>query len=362
MKIFLIDQPTGPLLGEGPARYVESLARALKQDHQVTVIHGVPGRARLRDLVIAERPDVMHVHQVFGLALRRVLSAADAGRYDRVPVALTMHDYGMLCTAHALLHSEGQVCGPRLQCQLTAALHHAISGPIGLVVSPSQYLLDRHLEQGLFKRAAQLVLPYGVTAEASEPSRVGLGVKNILHLGTMHSSDGPQLLIRAFRHLSDPSLRLHLTGDGPALRNCQGLANGDSRIAFHGTLTEDAWRGLLARTDCTVLPSLWPASPPARLFESLQSGGLVIASRVGGIPEVLKHEVNGLLIEAGDEPAAAAAIERLRLSPELAARLRGEGRKTALLNDIAFHAAHLAGAYRRLIATSRISPLNQKAA
>jgi glycosyltransferase involved in cell wall biosynthesis len=88
----------------------------------------------------------------------------------------------------------------------------------------------------------------------------------------------------------------------------------------------------------------------------------VIASAIGGIPEMVRDGVNGLLVEPGDEGAIARSIEKLQLSPELVSRLRAEAFRTAKLYDMAFHTAHLTQAYRRLIATNRVSPLTRKAA
>ena len=71
-----------------------------------------------------------------------------------------------------------------------------------------------------------------------------------------------------------------------------------------------------------VVRSRWPEPLPVRIQEAFRLGSLVIASRVGGIPEMVRDGVNGLLVERGDEAGIVAAIERLRQSPELAARLR----------------------------------------
>ena len=77
---------------------------------------------------------------------------------------------------------------------------------------------------------------------------------------------------------------------------------------------------------------------------------------------MVRDGVNGLLVDPGDEGAIARAIETLQRNPGLASRLRAEAGKTARLYDMAFHTAQLTGAYRRLIATNRVSPLTRKAA
>ena len=121
-------------------------------------------------------------------------------------------------------------------------------------------------------------------------------------------------------------------------------------------------RSLIENADCMVLPSLWPDNYPVSIQEAFQSGPVVIASRIGGIPELVRDGVNGLLIEPGDEVGIATAIERLRSSPELAAKLRASASETARLYDMRFHVAHLIDAYQRLVVTDRIRPFDQHAA
>jgi Glycosyl transferases group 1/Glycosyl transferase 4-like domain len=114
--------------------------------------------------------------------------------------------------------------------------------------------------------------------------------------------------------------------------------------------------------DPFVFRADWPEPFPVRIQEAFRSGAVVIASRVGGIPEMIRDGVNGLLVEPGDETAIAGAIERLRDSPELAARLRASALETARLYDMRFHIAHLTAAYRQLLNLSRAGDLDRRVA
>jgi hypothetical protein len=67
-------------------------------------------------------------------------------------------------------------------------------------------------------------------------------------------------------------------------------------------------------------------------------------------------------VKPGDEVGLAAAIERLRQSPELGVKLRASALETARLYDMRFHVAHLIDAYQRLLVTDRIRPFDQRAA
>jgi len=114
--------------------------------------------------------------------------------------------------------------------------------------------------------------------------------------------------------------------------------------------------------DPLMFRSRWPEPFPVRVQEALASGSVVIASRVGGIPEMIRDGVNGLLVEPGDEAGIAAAVERLRQSPELAARLRASALDTARLYDMRFYVAQLTAAYRQLLSAARAGDLDRRAA
>ncbi len=412
MKICLVSNLYPPLQQGGAEIYVGRLARALAQDHQVVVVTTEPGShltptrefssdgvviyrlapinvahlttlpdrrlaraafraidlyhpqvaATMRDIMVRERPQVVHVHNWVGISLAAVLSSVSAGSFDRVPVAMTLHDYGLCCIYADLRHPDGAGCAPRLPCRVMTAINRPLTNRVGLVVSPSQYVLEAHRRRGFFAGAEQAVLVNGIASGVAASARPPKETFDVLFLGRVQSYKGPEVLIRAFRRLSEPTLRLHIAGTGPSLAACQALAAGDPRIRFHGFVRNDALRALMDLADCAVLPSLWPENAPVSIQEAFQAGPVVIASRIGGIPEMVRDGVNGLLVQPGDELGIGAAIERLRQSPELTSRLRVEAARTARLYVMAFHTGHLTEAYGRLISADRIAPLMRKAA
>ncbi len=412
MKICLVSNLYPPLIRGGAEIYVGRLASALALEHEVVVVtsepgfHGAPRRETSRDGVVVyrvapfnvghlstlprqlgtqaayraidlyhpqvaaamhavverERPDVVHVHNWVGLSLAAVLSSVRHGRFDRVPVAMTLHDYGLCCVYADLRHPNGRGCPPRAACRAMAAVNRRLTGDVQLAISPSEFTLDVHRRRGFFAGARQITLANGIPSAGPAAPRPAKETFDVLFLGRVQGYKGPDVLIRAFRQLTHPGLRLHIAGTGPDLGACRALAAGDHRIQFTGFVTGDALRALMALADCAVLPSRWPENAPVSIQEAFQAGPVVIASRIGGIPEMVSDSVNGLLVEPGNEAAIAGAIERLRQSPALAARLRAEAGRTARLYDMAFHTAHLADAYGRLIATNRVGPFKQAAA
>ena len=420
MKICLVNNLYPPLAQGGAEIYVGRLAAALATEHEVVVVTSEPGfhlvprrevtaegiiiyrvaplnvghltrlqhhlvlqaafraidfyhpqvAATMSDIIRRERPDVIHLHNWVGLSLAAVLASIHNSA-PHIPVAMTLHDYGLLCAYASILHPDGQTCAPDLPCRILADLDRRLVNGVGLVISPSHFVLDEHLRRGFFRRATQQILPYGLEGnppprpsatrgEADSTSRKE--TFDILYLGRVQFHKGTEVLIRAFRRTTDAALRLHVAGTGPAVDACKALAQGDDRIRFYGFVAGELRRSLIENADCLVLPSLWPDNYPVSIQEAFQSGPVVIASRIGGIPEMVRDGVNGLLVEPGDERAIAAAIERLRSSPELLARLRGSALETARLYDMRFHVAHLVDAYQRLLVSDRLRPFDQRAA
>ena len=117
-----------------------------------------------------------------------------------------------------------------------------------------------------------------------------------------------------------------------------------------------------AKKSPIVVPSLWPENFTVGIQEAFRSGTPVIASRVGGIPEVVRDGVNGLLVEPGDEAMLRGTIEELRRSPDRASRIRSSALETGRLYDMRFHVARLLEAYQRLLRSNRLRPFDQRAA
>lgn len=148
---------------------------------------------------------------------------------------------------------------------------------------------------------------------------------------------GVQDLILAFDQVlaswpsSAPRPALVYMGDGPYLSTLRELrAELDSRadIVFAG-YRADATE-LLAGADLCVVPSIWQEAFGLAVLEPMARGVPVIATTVGGIPEVALHEETGLLVPPGDVEAIAAAMERLLGSPGLRRTLGESGRRRAI--------------------------------
>lgn len=152
--------------------------------------------------------------------------------------------------------------------------------------------------------------------------RVSAGPPVVAVVASLTNKKGHAVLLRAVAALRQEGVALTvlLAGDGPERRRLEAMAQAlgvaDS-VQFLGVASSAA---VLAVADLFVLPSLVEGLPLA-LLEAMLAGKAVVAAAVGGVPEVIQRDVNGVLVPAGDERALADAIARLIAAPDLRGRL-----------------------------------------
>ena len=127
-----------------------------------------------------------------------------------------------------------------------------------------------------------------------------------------------------------PKAQLTIVGDGPDRAQLEGRAAaspGRERITFLGALPRAEALAVLARADACVISSAWENFPHAAV-EALAVGVPVVATAVGGVPEIVRDGENGLLVPAGSAGDLAVALQRVVDEPGLRARLAQAARRS----------------------------------
>src|SRR5215216_3468554 len=295
-------------------------------EHACVIRLGLPIR-RFRQLyapqaaivapILAARADVIHVHLGEDLAVLPV--GAAAARLHRLPLVLTVHT----SLRHTLAVSD-----------LRSAVLKAIGGPIErwgehsaeavLVITPR--LRRLLLSDGVDENRIHLIPP-GVNPSLFEgpfeDPFSGVGKPRVLFVGRLAPQKGVHTLVAAAGLLKDPSAQVLLVGDGPKRKALEreakriGVAD---RLHFVGFFAHDRLPAVLAHADVLVLPSLYEELGTV-LLEVMQAALPIVASKTGGIPDVIEDGVNGLLVPPGEAEALAYAINRLLAERDLARRL-----------------------------------------
>jgi glycosyltransferase involved in cell wall biosynthesis len=185
------------------------------------------------------------------------------------------------------------------------------------VLCPSEYL--RRLALGWGVKAERIsVLPNAIAPPAALPSRdelrasFGLDGPTLAFAGRFGPQKALDVLVAAVERAGGVTLVAAGVGEPPPLGTHGRLL---------GPLERSRVLELFAAVDAVALSSAWENFPHA-LVEALSVGTPVIATRVGGVPEIVEDGVNGLLVPAGDPAALAAAIRRFFADGELRGRLR----------------------------------------
>lgn len=146
----------------------------------------------------------------------------------------------------------------------------------------------------------------------------------VAYVGRFDRSKNPRGFVAMTRRL--PAANLHFTMAGPAGRFFRAPSN----VHMAGLIVGEAKEAFLDSVDILVVPSLNDGRPLI-IHEAQARGAAVVASRVGAIPELIEHEVNGLLVEPGDVSGLASAVARLANDDDLRARLGAAARQSALV-------------------------------
>jgi glycosyltransferase involved in cell wall biosynthesis len=228
------------------------------------------------------------------------------------------------------------------------------------VVALNRHDLDEQVALGLAPRHKYVVIPNGIDLAVYEASPRG-DVRRDLDLdrdafviavvGRLTTEKGQDVLVRAVAGLPERQRPiLMIVGGGPremALRDLGRTLRIAERIRFLGVRTDVP--DLLRAANLLVLPSHYESGGLA-LMEAMAAGRPVIASRTGGVPDLVQDGEEGLLVPPGDPGALTEAIRRVMEDPDLADRLGTAGReKVRRDHDIRRTTTILQGLYTQLL-------------
>jgi len=196
-------------------------------------------------------------------------------------------------------------------------------------IAPSSFMRDRFVAFGVPKNRISLTVfgfdqaPFGWTRRARGEDRVRAGF-----LGSLMISKAPHVLLEATKTLSPGALSVTLYGVHAAYHGDDSYRERlaplleQPHVVLHDPLPHSEVPRALASLDVLVVPSIWPENSPLVIREAFLAGVPVVASNIGGIPELVTDGVNGLLFPAGDVGGLARALGRIVDEPGLLQKLR----------------------------------------
>ena len=295
-----------------PARWLEATLR----------------RGRIVDQIVddlrAQSPEVIHVQCVSGNAWY----AEQVARRMRIPLVVTLQ--GELTMDASNIYGRSRFLRGLLRRLMRQA--EAVTGCSADTLREA----ERFADVSLGSRGSVIHNGIALGDFDVEPFRPGYGY--VLGIGRLVAEKGFDVLLRAFALATCEAgfdLRLVIVGDGPERAALQALAGKlglGSAVTWFGSAPRTQVPALFAGAAVVSVPSRHEPFGIVNL-EAMAAGAPLVASRVGGVPEIVEDGVNGLLVGPGEPEPLAHALVQLATDRDLAAALTEGGRATAHAHD-----------------------------
>jgi glycosyltransferase involved in cell wall biosynthesis len=269
------------------------------------------------------KPDLIHLHNLHSFSVTLVARLAQLG----IPTVQTIHDAGLLCANSWLVHGDGQVCegGVGAKCaQHSCERNYPYDGRILTSTRLRADALRRTCEawiapsvffQGLAARhGLEPVHRIAYSCSKVRPPRERRpSSKRILFAGRLVREKGIEFLIRAWPEVlsAHPDAELFIAGDGPVRESLVALCGDlglDAARILRGKVPHAEIDGLMLESCALALPSIWVENSPLSCYESLQVGLPMIASSIGGLPDLVVPGRTGWQVPARDQQALSSAM------------------------------------------------------
>ncbi|MFI6156369.1 glycosyltransferase [Kitasatospora sp. NPDC051170] len=285
-------------------------------------------RRELAAKLRSERPDVVHVHNVFPLLSPSVLAAcADAG----VPVVATLHNYTQVCPP-GTLQRDGRPCTECVGGSPLPAVKHGCYRGSSLATAPLAVSLAvnrRRWWSGVERFFCISAAQRDVLARAGMPAerlavkhnfvpdpgvlREG-GGEHVLYLGRLAEAKGVRLLMAAWDELTAAGgvgVPLVIAGTGPLEQEVAAWAAGRGDVRAVGLYDTEQCRAAIARSVAVVAPSTWLEAFGLVVVEAMAAGVPVVAAGHGAFVELVEDGVTGLLHRPNDASSLAGSLRRI---------------------------------------------------
>lgn len=294
------------------------------------------------------RPDLVHCHNIYGHLTTAIL---DEAKRRGIPVVMTVHDQKLVCPAYLALR-QGKPCQlcsdggywrcARWKCHKesrSASLVYMVESyfnrwggkydAVAKFLCPSRFMQNSLIGSGISANRT-IYHPNALAPEAHDPEYEPGDYA--LYAGRLSAEKGLMTLIAAFKDLGIP---LRIAGTGPIenqMRDVIGPGNGFVRL--EGYCSGERLAQLYRNSAFTVVPSECYENASMAILESFAFGKPVLASDIGGNPELVTDGETGHLFSAGNVAELAEAVRKMWIDRD---GLRRKGRRARALIESKFN-------------------------
>lgn len=287
----------------------------------------------LRSIITQERPDIVHAHNWI------VHSFTPLKAWSKAKLVVTLHDSSLVCAKQRLMYHGALCSGPGLtKCLGCAAEHYGIARGVPITLANWVWGKVEHQTVDMFLPVSQAiaeaiqlakygvsyrVIPnfvpndVGVLCDDAKPLLAQLPKDNyLLFVGDVTRDKGVEVLLRAYAEMGS-QVPLVLIGR-PVI---DFSANFPPNVHILQSWPHDAVMSAWSRCTIAVMPSVLPDACPTVTMEAMVIGRPVVASRIGGLSEIVVDGETGFLVAPGDAVALRQAMQRLLDDPALRERM-----------------------------------------
>lgn len=282
------------------------------------IIYSREARKKIRRVLYDFKPDVVHLNNIqFHLTPSIILEIDKYRKKTKrsVKIVYTAHDYQLICPSHGLFDNDIKPCerclgGNYTHCLRTRCMKNSRAKSllamldayywkaskayslIDTVVCPSEFLKGKLDTQERF--ADKTVAVHNFIEDSGFDASAIKKEGYVLEFGHLSKDKGTLTLLEVARRM--PEVKFIFAGYGVAESEIAKVENAE----FVGFKTGEELKMLIAKAKCSVYPSEWYENCPFSVMESQLYATPVIASRMGGIPELIREGETGLTFEAGN--------------------------------------------------------------
>ena len=303
----------------------------------LSMVHSSEAVKKFEALIKDTQPDLVHCHNIYHQLTPSIIPVAQR---LGVPVVLTLHDFKPVCPVYTQLNN-GKVCTQCRAGDYAAVVKNRCAGNslfkstalyaeakfhqltrsyhgVTRLIAPSKFMADM-LSTQYYRDIPIDVIYNGVPVPENA---AGDNDGYFLYLGRLSHEKGIETLLEAHKLL--PKARLVVAGGG--LLDAQ-LRDKYPQAKFVGELQGDELTRTIEGARAVVVPSQWHENCPMSVLEAMAQGKPVIASRIGGIPELVTHKETGFLFNPGNVRELALYMNRLNRDECLVQQLGTAGRQ-----------------------------------
>jgi glycosyltransferase involved in cell wall biosynthesis len=332
------------------------------------LLYSPAARRGFEEVLEKFEPDIVHLHNIYHQLSPSILRPLQVAR---IPAVMTLHDYKLACPTYLFL-DKGEVCeaclggrfyqavlrrcnkGSLIASSLNAlelTLHTATKAysPVHLFVCPSRFIQGKMTEAGVFPERLRH-LPNFVDASAIVPKQSRGG--GVVYAGRLSGEKGVDTLIAAASGIDAP---VDIAGTGPDATAYEAMSRslGTSKVRFHGQLAREHLHRLVRSAAVVAVPSRCHENQPLIVLEAMACGVPVVATELGGLPELIDPGIDGEIVPPNDPDALALALRSVLEDPDRAYAMGLAGRaKVERMFSVERHIELLDGLYTEAGMTS----------